>query len=66
MLSKTLKFYEDLLTEFGFLRTHKSHLLNLSQVVKYKKGKVGQAIMVDESSVLVTAKARKEFMKYFI
>lgn len=66
MLSKTLKFYEDLLTEFGFLRTHKSHLLNLSQVVKYKKGKVGQAIMVDESVVLVTAKSRKEFMKYFV
>jgi two-component system LytT family response regulator len=36
-LSKTLKFHEELLGEFGFLRTHKSHLLDLSHVVKYKK-----------------------------
>jgi two-component system LytT family response regulator len=64
-LSKTLKYYEELLGEFGFLRTHKSHLLNPSHVVKYKKGKVGQAIMVDSSVVLITAAAKKEFMQFF-
>jgi two-component system LytT family response regulator len=51
--------------EYGFLRSHKSHLLNLSQVVKYKKGKVGQAIMSDGSSVLVSSSAKKELMNYF-
>jgi two-component system LytT family response regulator len=64
-LSKTLKYYEELLTEYGFLRTHKSHLLNLDHLVKYKKGKVGEAIMSDESSVLVAASAKKELMKHF-
>ncbi len=33
--SKTLKDYEDLLSEHGFLRVHKSHLLNLDYVEKY-------------------------------
>ena len=65
VLSKTLKYYEELLNEYGFLRSHKSHLLNLSQVVKYKKGKVGQAIMSDGSSVLVSSSAKKELMNYF-
>lgn len=64
-LSKTLKYYEELLTEYGFLRTHKSHLLNLGHVVKYKKGKVGEAIMSDNSSVPVAASAKKELLKYF-
>ena len=64
-LSKTLKHYEDLLTDFGFIRTHKSHLLNPTHVVKYKKGKVGQAIMVDGSVALVSANAKKDFMRFF-
>jgi len=65
VLSKTLKYYENLLNEFGFLRTHKSHLLNIDHVVKYKRGKVGQAIMTDGSCVLVAASAKKEMLKHF-
>ena len=65
VLSKTLKYYEELLSEYGFLRSHKSHLLNLAQVVRYKKGKVGQAIMSDGSAVLVSAGAKKELLNYF-
>jgi two-component system LytT family response regulator len=42
-LSKTLKYYEELLAEFGFLRSHKSHLINLAQIVKYKKGENGRS-----------------------
>ncbi len=64
-LSKTLKFYEDLLSEFGFLRTHKSHLLNLDHIVKYKKGKLGEAIMSDGSIVLVSSSHKKELMRFF-
>lgn len=64
-MSKTLKFYEGLLSEFGFLRTHKSHLLNLDHIVKYKKGKVGEAIMSDGSTVLVSASSKKELMTHF-
>jgi len=64
-MSKTLKFYEGLLSDFGFLRTHKSHLLNLDHIVKYKKGKVGEAIMSDGSTVLVSASSKKELMNHF-
>jgi two-component system LytT family response regulator len=64
-LSKTLKYYEDLLTDFGFLRTHKSHLLNLDHVTKYKKGKMGEAVMSDQSIVLVSPSSKKELLKHF-
>lgn len=64
-LSKTLKHYENLLSEYGFLRTHKSHLLNLDHIVKYKKGKVGEAIMTDGSTVLIAASSKKELMTHF-
>jgi two-component system, LytTR family, response regulator len=64
-LSKTLKFYEELLSEFGFLRSHKSHLINLEHVVKYKKGKVGFAHMSDGSSALVSSSAKKDLLNFF-
>lgn len=64
-LSKTLKYYENLLTEYGFLRTHKSHLLNVAHLVKYKKGKVGTAIMSDGSEALVVSAMKKELMSRF-
>jgi len=65
MVSKTLKYYEELLVDFGFLRTHKSHLINLSHVVKYKKGKTGQITMIDKSTVLVSPSAKKDFIRSF-
>ena len=64
-ISKTLKYYQDLLSDFGFLRTHKSHLINLSHVVKYKKGKIGEAVMKDQSIALISTSMKKEFIKYF-
>ncbi|UKN00257.1 LytTR family DNA-binding domain-containing protein [Paracrocinitomix mangrovi] len=64
-LSKTLKHYEELLSDFGFLRSHKSHLINLEHVVKYKKGKVGVASMTDGSAALISANAKKTLMDYF-
>jgi DNA-binding LytR/AlgR family response regulator len=37
LLSKTLKEYEELLTEHGFERIHQSHLINLSFLKSYIK-----------------------------
>lgn len=34
LASKTLKYYEEMLTEFGFIRTHKSHLVNPKFIAK--------------------------------
>jgi two-component system LytT family response regulator len=54
LICRTLKFYEDVLSDFDFLRVHKSHLVNLHRVKKYLKGKGGQVMMTDGSVVDVS------------
>lgn len=65
LISKTLKYYEDLLTDFGFLRSHKSHLVNLSHILKYKKGKTGELFLTNNHKALVSSTSKKALMAYF-
>ena len=37
LVSNILKEYEELLHEYGFFRTHQSHLINLEYLVQFKK-----------------------------
>ena len=62
MICRTLKFYEELLTTSGFLRVHKSHLVNLDHIKKYLKGKGGQLLMDDESVIDVSPQKKEELM----
>jgi two-component system LytT family response regulator len=65
LICRTLKFYEDMLSDFGFLRVHKSHLINLQKVKKYIKGKGGQVIMADNSVVDVSPQRKQELFTRF-
>lgn len=65
VISKTLKHYEDLLTDYGFLRSHKSHLVNLSHIVKYKKGKTGELFLSEDHKALVSTSSKKALMSFF-
>ena len=65
MISRTLKHYDELLTDFGFLRSHKSHLINLSHVEKYKKGKTGEVFLTENHRALVSSNAKKALMAFF-
>ncbi|MGI9530979.1 LytR/AlgR family response regulator transcription factor [Lutimonas sp.] len=38
--SESLKYWEDTLSEYGFIRVHKSHIVNLSMVVKIAKNQI--------------------------
>ena len=65
MICRTLKFYESLLQEFDFLRVHKSHLVNLQYVQKYKKGKGGQLTMTNGAVIDVSPSKKKELLERF-
>lgn len=65
MICRTLKFYEDLLAESGFMRVHKSHLINLEHVAKYHRGKGGEITMSDGSVVPVSPQKKDAFMERF-
>lgn len=65
MICRTLKFYEDLLGDSGFMRVHKSHLINLDHIIKYTKGKGGQVTMADGSVIDVSPNKKEELMHKF-
>ena len=63
LVSKTLKEYEDLLHEFGFVRVHQSHLINVHQVRSYVKSDGGYLIMSDGSRVIISRNKKEALLK---
>lgn len=65
LVSKTLKYFEEALTESGFARVHKSYLVNVNEVVKYVKGKGGSIVLRNGKEVMVSASKKSELLSYF-
>jgi two-component system LytT family response regulator len=61
LVSKTLKEYEELLMGHGFIRVHKSHLINKKHVVNYTND--GQLVLADQSKVEVSRRRKEEVME---
>lgn len=59
VVSKTLKEYENVLTDSFFLRINRSVIVNLDYIVKYRKGDGGTLEMSDGTELEVSA-SRKE------
>ncbi|NQY08967.1 MAG: response regulator transcription factor [Flavobacteriales bacterium] len=62
---RTLKFYEETLSDYDFVRVHKSHIVNINFVKQYKKGKGGEVILSDGSYVRVSPTRKKDFLDKF-
>lgn len=65
LVSKTLKYFEEALSESGFVRVHKSYLVNISDVVKYKKGKGGSVVLSNGKEIMVSASKKANLLSYF-
>ncbi|WP_394747292.1 LytR/AlgR family response regulator transcription factor [Spongiimicrobium salis] len=65
VVSKTLKYFEDALSQFSFARIHKSYLVNVNEIIKYKKGKGGSVVISNNKELLVSASKKKELLSYF-
>ena len=63
IVSKTLKSFEILLANCNFFRIHNSHLINLSYVKKYTRGKGGYVTLTDNSTIEVSTRRKDEFLK---
>ena len=63
MVSKTLKFYADLLKEVGFLRVHQSHLINTKYIKEFIKSDGGYLILTDNCNVPVSVRKRNEVLE---
>lgn len=65
MICKTLKYFEDILTEYEFLRIHRSHMINLSYVQRYSKGKGGFVTMKNKVELEVSSSKKKTLLEAF-
>ncbi len=63
LVSRTLKDYEDLLEPLGFFRIHKSSIINLRYLKKYRKGEGGTVTMEDGSQLEVSRRRKDDFLK---
>jgi two-component system LytT family response regulator len=69
--SKPIHEYEELLDDAGFVRIHKSYLVNLLHVKEYLKGEGGSVILTNQKELEVARRKKdifitkmKEFYKY--
>lgn len=65
LVSKTLKYFEDLLRENGFARIHKSFLVNVAYIASYKKGKGGTIYLLNGKELSVSVSKKATFLSYF-
>lgn len=61
LISKNIKYFEELLEEFGFCRVHHSYLINIEHVKKYQKGRYPTITMSDGYEVRI-ADSKKQFI----
>lgn len=58
LISRTLKEYEELLTEHGFERIHQSHLINIAYLKSYIKKDGGYVVMADDSNLPISQRKK--------
>lgn len=64
IVSKSIKTYEEMLTNRGFMRVHQSHLINLNMISYFDKQMGGSVIMSDQSNIPVSNQKRTLLMQY--
>ena len=62
LVSKTLKEYADMLVNYGFLRTHQSHLVNMAYIKSWLREDGGSLLLTDQTKIPVS-KLKREKVK---
>ena len=65
LVSKTLNEFDEILERYGFIRTHKTHLVNLMFVSAFHKNDGGYLKMIDGTSVPVSRRRKDEILERF-
>lgn len=62
MVSRTMKEFDDLLSDVGFLRVHNSHLINMNYLFCFEKTE-GHIVMKDDSIVPVSNRKKEQLLE---
>jgi two-component system LytT family response regulator len=65
-VSRTLRDFDDMLGKYGFLRIHKSHLINLNFLEKFVKADGGQAELSDGVRLPVSSRRKEQLYRELI
>ena len=65
IVSQPMKEFEDLLTEFGFIRIHRSHLINIAYIESFDKSDGGYIILKDKTELPVSRRKKSEILEIF-
>jgi len=65
IVSRPIKDFEDILTEQGFFRLHKSHLVNTSFIDGYVKSEGGHVVLTDGTKLPVALRKRNQLIELF-
>ena len=62
MVSKTLKYYSDLLKDNNFIRVHQSYLINKEYIKEFIKSDGGYLVLKDNSTVPISSRKKPEII----
>lgn len=62
MSSKPLKYFEELLEDYDFVRVHQSHIINLKHIRRYVRGDGGQVIMMNGTEIEVSRRKKDDLL----
>lgn len=65
MICRPLKHYEQALVPLGFVRVHRSHLVSIGSIRKYRKGKGGVLVLADGAEIPVSEACKPGLMEVF-
>lgn len=65
MVSKTIKYFEEVLDETRFYRVHRSNIINLKYIDRYVKGEGGYVVMKQGARIPVSRRRKESFLQLF-
>ncbi|MDX1314874.1 MAG: LytTR family DNA-binding domain-containing protein [Eudoraea sp.] len=63
--SKNLGYFENILRDSGFFRTHHSHMVNLNAVKRYVKKDGGYIELQDKTTIPISRRRKEQFMQFY-
>ncbi len=63
VVSKSIKEYADILSEFGFIRPHQSHLINMNFIKRLDKSDGGFLIMKDGREIPISTRRKQNLLQ---
>lgn len=65
MVSRTLKYFEEILPIQAFFRVHREYIINLHYIKNYVKGRGGQVELINGKIIDVAARKKEDFLQIF-